>query len=183
MGGELRAESSPGNTRFWFVLPVESAHTIEAASTYTATRSNGGGASGLVPNAASPRLAEWARSGRAEKQQRRRNWNSISSGNTNTNTCEGRKEGRRGSLPRYLPALLPSTLVHRLLPPSTCCCIPADPPDSRGAPGCAATDLSPSRAAPSNETTTANRARRLLSRARPPWSHVCGRRRHPSRRW
>ena len=80
MGGELRAESSPGNTRFWFVLPVESAHTIEAASTYTATRSEGGGASGLVPNAASPRLAEWARSGRAEKQQRRRNWNSISSG-------------------------------------------------------------------------------------------------------
>lgn len=125
MGGELRAESSPGNTRFWFVLPVESAHTVEAASTYTATRSDGGGASGLVPNAASPRLAEWARSGRAEKQQRRRNWNSISSGNTNTNTCGGEEGGSKllaASLPTSLTALYfgasLAAALHLLLHPS-----------------------------------------------------------------
>jgi len=52
LGGELRFESKPGDTRFWFALPAENAQTHSLASSYSA---GGGGAAAKPP----PQAFNW----------------------------------------------------------------------------------------------------------------------------
>jgi CheY-like chemotaxis protein len=73
MGGELRADSKPGNTTFWFVLPAGDAHTPAPDERYVATGDQ------LGPAVPVPDNVGWARGDRMERKSRRKaNWNSIS---------------------------------------------------------------------------------------------------------
>jgi len=82
MGGELTFTSEPGNTRFSFVLPVESAHTPEAASVYAPPPPSPVNSRSVINATA---LKEWDRehrlrpkpSSRARKRSDE-NWSSIS---------------------------------------------------------------------------------------------------------
>lgn len=83
MGGELRAESSPGHhTTFWFVLPAADAHTPLPDERYVATGSHSG-AEGHAQG-----QAGWARGDRIERKRRRKaDWEPFAS------TGEGREGG------------------------------------------------------------------------------------------
>lgn len=84
MGGELRAESTPGNTCFWFVLPAIDAHTPDPDERYVAPGVSPGPADpGRVVTPTRPKLSEMARAELAEKSSSRNRckarWSSISS--------------------------------------------------------------------------------------------------------
>jgi len=64
LGGELRYESQPGDTRFWFLLPMEGAQTHEASSSFSAV---------------AQRPASTGTGSSRASSQRGLNWDSISS--------------------------------------------------------------------------------------------------------
>jgi len=86
MNGELRFESVPGNTRFWFVLPVEGATTPEAAESYCPKPATPEPSTRAALR--TPALKLWDRTSRKErssKKSKKPDWGSIH-GATNTGT-------------------------------------------------------------------------------------------------
>ena len=105
MGGELRYESVPGNTRFWFSLPAEGAKSIEAAETYTPAPPTPEGSKRAAIR--TPALKEWDRlSRRAPRHSRKKGaaeWSSIA-GATNTATATAPSSEPSGTSIQHSPS-------------------------------------------------------------------------------